>query len=92
MDYDPQNNKNKFVHLTNNCLVQKFKDSPFKKSQQRDKSADQLSESDEEENENIWSLDDFKAYLDKEKAEDNIFKEKIFPQIKDQVKASTLSV
>ena len=65
MDYDPLNNKNKFVHLTNNCLVQKFKDSPFKKSKPesntRDKSLDQVSDSgDEEENENLWSLDDFK--------------------------------
>ena len=63
MDYDPKN-KTRFAHLTNNALVDKFKNSPKKtkadksnsqsptklrnRSQSKDKSDNNVSESDEE--------------------------------------------
>lgn len=62
-DYDP-NDMSKFSHLTNNCLVKKFQESPQqKKKREQSIDAHDASDDDEEEPENIWSLDDFKEYL-----------------------------
>ena len=58
MDYDPKN-RIKFAHLTNNCLVQKFNQSPLK-----GKKKTQLDdESSEEELGNIWGSEEFSEHL-----------------------------
>lgn len=48
MDYDPSNKSN-FAHLTNNSLVKKF--------------CEEESDEEEEDQENIWSLDEFRSHL-----------------------------
>ena len=68
-DYDA-NDLSKFSHLTNNCVAKKFitnsekKKSQKAKERERDPSGeDHNEESDDEELENIWSLEDFKSHL-----------------------------
>lgn len=63
-DYDP-NDLSKFSHLTNNSVVKKYiENSDKKKTKNRDPSGEAGEGSDEEEDiENIWSLDDFKENL-----------------------------
>lgn len=88
------------AHLTNNCVVQKFVASEKKKKKNSPKKLDNEGSSDEgedeeEEPENIQSLQDFSLFLKKqfpERTEEDIFKEVIFPQIAQAVRASTLSV
>ena len=89
----------KFSHLTNNCIAQKFSDSPAnKKKREKSLDANDVASDEEEEMDNIWSLDDFKQHLQSEFGEkykdqhEDIFQEIIYPQIKHQVKASCLSV
>lgn len=78
MDYDPHV-KARYAHLTNNCLVKKYKKEfksgkkggvPIKKlSESPDKFSDKQSFGSESESEgeeelgNIWSREDFAAYL-----------------------------
>ena len=63
-DYDP-NDLSKFSHLTNNCVAKKYiENSDKKKSTKRDPSGEAAEASDEDEDtDNIWSLDDFKENL-----------------------------
>jgi len=83
------------------------KDSPEKSSPGKDLSPgkdDDSQESgsegesdDDEDPENIWALEDFSQHIQTEfqekfKDSDDIFRDHIFPQIKEQVKATTLSV
>lgn len=72
LDYDIKN-KSRLAHLTNNCIVSEFKNSPqkSKKSEKKNREPspkfDGEDEPDEmdEDPENIWSLDDFKDWLNK---------------------------
>lgn len=66
MEYDTKN-RSKFAHLTNNVITKEFSPSPQRKKKARDASVeqDEEGESSEEEIDNIWSLDDFKDYLNK---------------------------
>lgn len=104
MEYDPTN-KSKFAHLTNNCIAQKYEQSPEKNSAKKPKKEREHSqeggvdESEEEDDtlENIWSLDDFKVHLQKNEqtkfpGEEDIFQTVIYPQIMHQVEATCLSV
>ena len=61
--------KSRYAHMTNNCLVRKFNnENSGQKEKLRDKSVEGEGSDDEEEEEldNIWSLDDFKGHLQKE--------------------------
>jgi len=62
-DYDP-NDLSKFSHLTNNCVAKKYIENSDKKKKTRDPSGEAAEVSDDDEDtENIWSLDDFKENL-----------------------------
>jgi hypothetical protein len=89
MDYDTKN-KSKFAHLTNNVITKEYHSpSPNKKNSKkfREPSADPNEEDVEEEEEldNIWSLDDFKEYLNKNHAqpagEQELVSEDVFTNI-----------
>jgi tubulin monoglycylase TTLL3/8 len=80
LEYDPKN-QNKYSHLTNNCLAQTFQQSPEHKKKIKDESE---SGSDDED-ENIWSCQDFQEYLNAHHHLpdcQDIFREKIMTQIK----------
>ena len=83
-DYDSGSNSIN-VHLTNNCVVQKFIDKQYG-SEDSDEDA-------EPDYDNIMSSDEFAGYLTSNtKKGGNIYEEVIWPQIKKQIKASAQSV
>eukprot|EP00347_Sterkiella_histriomuscorum_P014173 403361882 len=85
VDYDSQNIKNLFIHLTNNSIA---KNCTNQKKEQKEKFP-----------ENMWSLKDFKEYLNSRQAKlfgesntyNDVWNDKFKPQLEEIIKISLLS-